>query len=171
MTDLIDNDDVDRLVRIIASLEASSFDYLQLRVGDLDVVLGKGDPAAAQTPAAIAPAAVATTAPAAVATPSPTVVATAAPAAAPSAPPAPAQTGSAITAPIMGIFYAQPAPGEPPYVAVGDVVTPETTVGLIEVMKTFNSVTAGVAGTITEVCVVNHDFVEYEQPLFRVQPD
>jgi acetyl-CoA carboxylase biotin carboxyl carrier protein len=50
-------------------------------------------------------------------------------------------------------------------------VSKDATVGLIEVMKVFNAVTAGVEGIIAEVCVQNGQFVEYGQPLFLVTPD
>ncbi len=75
-----------------------------------------------------------------------------------------------IKAQIMGMFYAQPEPGSPPFVAVGAEVKADTTVCLIEVMKTFNAMTAGVKGVITEICVENSQMVEYGQVLFRVRP-
>jgi acetyl-CoA carboxylase biotin carboxyl carrier protein len=71
---------------------------------------------------------------------------------------------------IMGMFYAQPDPGSPPFVSVGTQVKEDTTVCLIEVMKTFNAIPAGVHGTVTEVCVNNAQLVEYGQVLFRVRP-
>ena len=70
----------------------------------------------------------------------------------------------------MGVFYAQPEPGAAPYVTVGSEVAADTTVGLVEVMKTFNAVTAGVAGTVIEVCAANNQFVEFGQAIFRVLP-
>ena len=77
---------------------------------------------------------------------------------------------NAIEAPMLGTFYRSPAPGEPPFVDVGSVVEPDTIVCIIEVMKMMNSVHAGVAGTIIEVCVENGEAVEYGTPLFRIQP-
>jgi acetyl-CoA carboxylase biotin carboxyl carrier protein len=70
----------------------------------------------------------------------------------------------------MGMFYPQPEPGSPPFVAVGTEVKEDTTVCLIEVMKTFNAVTAGVKGVITEICAESAQMVEYGQVLFRVRP-
>jgi acetyl-CoA carboxylase biotin carboxyl carrier protein len=75
-----------------------------------------------------------------------------------------------IVAPLLGRFYAQPEPGAPPFVTVGAAVTEETTVGLIEVMKTFHAVPAGVNGVVTEICVQDAQFIEYGQVLFRVRP-
>jgi acetyl-CoA carboxylase biotin carboxyl carrier protein len=75
-----------------------------------------------------------------------------------------------IEAPMIGTFYRAPGPGEPPFVEVGATVEPTTVVCIIEVMKMMNSVPAGVAGTVVEVCRENAQPVEYGQPLFRVQP-
>ena len=74
----------------------------------------------------------------------------------------------AITAPMLGTFYRASAPGEPPFVEVGDEVSPDTVVCLIEVMKMMNSVEAGVSGTIVEVCAENASLVEFGARLFRV---
>jgi acetyl-CoA carboxylase biotin carboxyl carrier protein len=76
-----------------------------------------------------------------------------------------------ISAPMLGTFYRAEAPGAPAFVAVGTRVESHTVVCLIEVMKMMNSVPAGVAGTIVEVCVENAQLVEYGVPLFHVEPD
>ena len=75
-----------------------------------------------------------------------------------------------ITAPMVGTFYVAPEPGAPPYVQEGAQVEEESTVGLIEVMKVFNAVTAGVQGMVSEICVKNGQFVEFGQTLFRIKP-
>jgi acetyl-CoA carboxylase biotin carboxyl carrier protein len=75
-----------------------------------------------------------------------------------------------IEAPLLGTFYRAPEPGAPPFVDVGASVEPDTVVCLIEVMKMMNSVPAGVAGTIVEVCAENAEPVEYGAPLFQVRP-
>ena len=74
----------------------------------------------------------------------------------------------AVRAPMLGIFYRNPSPDDPPFVEVGDQVEPGQTVGLIEVMKTYNEVTAMVAGTVEELLVEDGAFVEYNQPLLRL---
>jgi acetyl-CoA carboxylase biotin carboxyl carrier protein len=74
-----------------------------------------------------------------------------------------------IEAPMLGTFYRAEAPGAEPFVDVGARVEPETVVGIIEVMKMMNSVHAGVAGTIVEVCAGNAEPVEYGAALFRVE--
>ena len=78
---------------------------------------------------------------------------------------------AAIPAPMVGTFYPAPQPGAPPFVSPGDRVEPDTTVGLIEVMKVFTAVAAGVAGTIEEALAGEAQGVEYGEPLFLVRPD
>ncbi len=77
----------------------------------------------------------------------------------------------AITAPLLGTFYRASEPGAPPYVEIGVRVGPNDTVGLIEVMKVFTAVPAGVEGEIVDVCVENGRLVEYGETLFLVRPD
>ena len=74
-----------------------------------------------------------------------------------------------IESPMIGTFYRAPEPGAQPFVDVGARVEPETVVCIIEVMKMMNSVRAGVAGTIVEVCSENAQPVEYGTALFRVE--
>jgi acetyl-CoA carboxylase biotin carboxyl carrier protein len=78
--------------------------------------------------------------------------------------------GSAIESPMVGTFYAASAPDAPPFVSVGSVVRAETIVCVIEAMKVFTEIPAGLSGTITEVLVKNGQSVEFAQPLFRVDP-
>jgi len=166
----LSDDDVQQITKLVETLENSSFDFLQVEMGDLKVTLGKGDapPVGAAPVAAPVPAAVAAAVPAAAQPAAP------APAPVPATPPpptAPAEDGTvAITAPMLGRFYAQSEPGADPFVKVGGEVTEETTVALIEVMKLFTNVPANVRGTVTEVCVANEEMVEYGQVLFRVRP-
>ena len=62
-----------------------------------------------------------------------------------------------------------PLPGEPPFVEVGDTVTEDSVIGIIEVMKLMNSVRAGVAGTVVAILAQNGSAVEEDQPLIRVR--
>lgn len=75
-----------------------------------------------------------------------------------------------VTAPIVGTFYASPAPDAPPYVKVGDRVETGAVLCIIEAMKLMNEIEAEVAGTVAEVLVRNEEPVEYGQPLFRIEP-
>jgi len=83
--------------------------------------------------------------------------------------PAPAATGPEITAPMLGVVYQRPGPDQPPFVQVGDTVTPDTTVAIIEVMKLMNPVAAGVHGVVAEVCVPDGAMVEHGDVLFRLR--
>ena len=77
----------------------------------------------------------------------------------------------AIRAPCLGTFYNAPKPGAPPFVSIGQSVSLDTEVCLIEVMKLFTTVRAGVIGTIRELLVADTELVEFDQPLFYVEPD
>ncbi|MCE9532382.1 MAG: acetyl-CoA carboxylase biotin carboxyl carrier protein [Planctomycetes bacterium] len=90
------------------------------------------------------------------------------PTAAPTAPP-PSKFVE-IKSPMVGTFYAKPAPDKDDYVKVGSRVTAETVVCKIEAMKIFNDLAAGHSGVIAEICIQNGQFVEYDQVLFRVEP-
>lgn len=76
----------------------------------------------------------------------------------------------AVRAPNLGTFYRAPKPGAAPYVEVGQSVQPNTEVCLIEVMKLFTPVKAGLSGRIVRVCVEDGKMVEYDVPLFYVEP-
>ena len=76
-----------------------------------------------------------------------------------------------IVSPLVGTFYTAPSPDADPYVGVGSKVSAETIVCIVEAMKVFNEIPAGIGGTIRELLVENGAPVEYGQPLFRVEPD
>ena len=75
----------------------------------------------------------------------------------------------AINAPMVGTFYKSPSPEEDAYVQVGDKVTNESTVCILEAMKLFNEIQAEVSGEIVEILVEDGQMVEYGQPLFKVK--
>ena len=115
---------------------------------------------AAPAPVAAAPAPVA-------AAPAPV----AAPAAAPAAP-APAAEDNLITvkSPMIGTFYRASSPDKPPFVEVGQSIKPGDNICIIEAMKLFNEIEAEVSGKIVKVLVDDATPVEYDQPLFLVEP-
>ena len=76
----------------------------------------------------------------------------------------------AVGAPMLGTFYRASAPGENPFVEVGDKVSATDTVCLVEVMKLFNSVKAGVAGTVVSILVENASMVEFDQAMVIIDP-
>ena len=84
-------------------------------------------------------------------------------------PPAiPASPGVVIESPMVGTYYASSSPDVPPFVSVGSAVREDTTVCVIEAMKVFTDIPAGVSGTIAEILVKNGQSVEFGQALFRV---
>jgi len=90
-------------------------------------------------------------------------------AAAPVAAPAPASNLTEIKSPIVGTFYASPSPDSPPFVSVGQTVTPDTVVCIVEAMKVMNEIKAEVSGVIAEIAADNGKPVQFGQALFRVK--
>ena len=84
---------------------------------------------------------------------------------------APADGLIPIAAPNLGTFYRAPKPGAAPYVEVGQEIGEATEVCLIEVMKLFTPVRAGVSGRIAKACVEDGEMVEFGAPLFLVEPE
>jgi acetyl-CoA carboxylase biotin carboxyl carrier protein len=76
----------------------------------------------------------------------------------------------AIRAPMLGVFYRAAAPGEKPFVEVGQRVRADDTVCLIEVMKLFNSIRAGVDGEVIKILVDNGSLIEFDHPLIFIKP-
>lgn len=76
----------------------------------------------------------------------------------------------AIKSPMIGTFYRKPSPDKPSFVNVGDDVKSDTVVCMIEAMKLFNEIEAEMAGKIVKVLVDDGSPVEYDQPLFLVDP-
>lgn len=100
----------------------------------------------------------------------------AAPAVAPAAPEpaaqapaaAPEPKGAEVTAPMVGVFYAAPAPGDEPFAHVGSKVKAGETLCIIEAMKVLNEVTAEADGEVLEICVADGDLVEFGSCLMRI---
>lgn len=105
------------------------------------------------------PAATAASAPAAVATPAAT---------APTAPKA--DNLITIKSPMIGTFYRRPSPDKPNFVDIGTEIVPGKTVCIIEAMKLFNEIEAEISGTIVKLLVEDNSPVEYDQPLYLVEP-
>ena len=77
--------------------------------------------------------------------------------------------GEEIVSPMVGTFYSSPDPDSPAFVSVGDEVSEDTTVCIMEAMKIFNEIKAQVSGKIVKVLVKSGDPVEFGQPLFIVK--
>jgi len=86
----------------------------------------------------------------------------------------PAETGSGLPAghvvksPMVGTFYASPAPDKPPFVTVGQTVKAGDTLGIIEAMKMFNPIEADASGTVLAITCESGQPVEFDQPLFVI---
>lgn len=114
------------------------------------------------------------------AAPAPVVTMAAAPAAAPAAPAAPATPAApaagdtskyvTVKSPMIGTFYRASSPDKPDFVNVGDEIKPGKVLCIIEAMKLFNEIESEVSGKIVKVLVDNATPVEYDQPLFLVDP-
>lgn len=110
-------------------------------------------------------------APAQIAAPAP-VAQAAAPVPPAESAPAPAASSNLveIKSPMIGTFYRTPNPDSPNFVNVGDKVKQGDTVCIVEAMKLFNEIESEISGTIVEVLIDNASPVEYDQPLFLVDP-
>ncbi|MFD1293254.1 acetyl-CoA carboxylase biotin carboxyl carrier protein [Lutibacter holmesii] len=75
-----------------------------------------------------------------------------------------------ITSPIIGTFYRKPSPDKPMFVEVGDVVSEDTVVCIVEAMKLFNEIESEVSGKIVKILVEDGTPVEFGQPLYLVDP-
>jgi acetyl-CoA carboxylase biotin carboxyl carrier protein len=76
-----------------------------------------------------------------------------------------------VRAPLPGTFYRAPRPGAAPFVEVGSRVSADSVVGIVETMKLMNSVHAGVAGTVAEICLGNAEFAAHGATLVRIEVD
>lgn len=152
--------DIDTLVVLFSK---SGWDEMHIEIDGEELFLST-DPQARAAPPVAAPAAQAP----AEAAPAPVAAAPAAAAGAgPHARPA---HWVAIKAANLGTFYKASGPDAPPYVTLGANVTPDSEVCMIEVMKLFTTIRAGVAGTVREICVTDGQMVEFGQDLMWIEP-
>jgi acetyl-CoA carboxylase biotin carboxyl carrier protein len=150
--------DIRKVKKLIELLEESNINELEITEGEESVRISRGAPA--QAYAAPAPAPVA----------QPVPVAAAAPAAV-AAEPAPASdepAGHIVRSPMVGTFYASPAPGAGAFVGVGSAVKVGDVLCIIEAMKMMNQIEADKAGTIGAILVEDGEPIEYDQPLFTI---
>lgn len=150
-------DDLLRIVELIKSTE--HFSEFRLKVGDIELELRhrKSGTATPVSPPVTAGASAPTAA-----TPGGRMP--------PAAPAEWPQGAIVIRSPMVGTFYRAPAPGAPPFVEVGQAVKPDAVVGIIEVMKLMNSISADVHGTVAQILVGDASLVEAGQALIVIQP-
>jgi len=148
--DVFDVKKIRRLVQLMKDHELSEIDLEQ---GEQRIRLRRGG----DGPVMVAQPVAAVPAPAAAAVPG----------ASEAAPTTDANIG-VIESPMVGTFYTASSPDLPDFVKVGDHVGPDSTVCIVEAMKVFNEIPAGISGKIVSVLVENGDPVEYGQTLYRV---
>lgn len=149
--------DVGKIRRLVELMNEHDLTEIDLREADVRIRLRKGrETVLASLASAAAPAAAA---PVAAAQP---------PQQPPSEKPADEEYVVYIKSIMVGTFFSAPSPDAPPFVKVGDHVGPDTAVCIIEAMKVFNEIPAGLSGQIMAVLAQNGDAVEYGQPLFKV---
>lgn len=150
--------DIRKVKKLIELLDESGIAEIEITEGDDSVRISRYAQGAAPVVAAAPPP------------PAPAPAATS-PASADSgatAPAEPAEDGVAVTAPMVGTYYASPSPGAPAYVQVGDQVSIGDTLCIVEAMKMMNQIESEVAGTVKSIRVQNGDPVEYGQVLFVI---
>jgi len=143
--------DIRKVKKLIELLEESDLAEIEISEGDDSVRISRYSQTAAPAPIA--------------------------PTAAPMAPvtdaaadkPAPQPDGTVINAPMVGTYYASPAPGAKPFLQVGSEVQVGDVLCIIEAMKMMNQIEAEIAGRVVSVLVENGDPVEFGQPLFVIE--
>ena len=154
--------DIRKVKKLIELLEESGVSEIEIKEGEESVRISRHPTGVVH--AFSAPPAYAAPPPAAVGAPA--GAAAAPPAAAPAAAHSP---DSAVTAPMVGTFYASPAPGAKPFVEIGSEVRPGDVLCIIEAMKMMNQIESDKAGKVVSILVKNGDPVEFGQTLFIIE--
>lgn len=155
--------DVERIRQLVEMMKEHDLNEVSLKHGDRRIRLRRKDE----------PAPVVVSAPAAAPGVIPAVAGSPVPAAAPATPTPPAEAVdgdniSVVTSPMVGTFYSKPNPNAETYVKVGDHVEADTIVCVVEAMKMFNEIPAGISGKVVAVLVKNEEAVDVNKPLFKV---
>ena len=158
--------DLKEIQSLVKLVSGSKVDHLEIDKKDFSIKIKKNSGKTEVVSVAQAPVAqsVAASAPAA---PAPAAPAASAPAEKPAEE---AISGTEIKSPMIGTFYRSPTPDKPYFVEVGDEVRVGQTICIVEAMKLFNEIESEVAGRIVKVCVDDASPVEYDQPLFIIEP-
>ncbi len=158
-----------QIQELIKTINKSSISELSIEDGDFKITI-KQEFSAGQVTYAMPAAPAMPMAMPQMAAPAPAAPAAAAPA--PAAPAADAGSSKAVTvkSPMIGTFYRSPGPDKPVFVNVGDEVKAGQVVCIIEAMKLFNEIECEVSGRVVKVLVDDSSPVEYDQPLFLVEP-
>jgi acetyl-CoA carboxylase biotin carboxyl carrier protein len=165
----MDIKDIQNLIKFVAKSGASE---VKLEMEDVKITIKTGgDAERMETPVYSAPHAVVHAAPAALQAPAPVAAAPVAESApAPAAPESDNDKYITVKSPIIGTFYRKPSPDKAVFVEVGDSVSPGSVLCVIEAMKLFNEIESEVSGKIVKVLVDDSSPVEFDQPLFLIDP-
>jgi acetyl-CoA carboxylase biotin carboxyl carrier protein len=143
--------DVEKLKAIVELLSETDITRLDWQNGDERLILRRGHPVAIAPPAPLAVA------------PLPQVaVAVKEPDQQPKL--------AVITSPLVGTFFRSPSPDDPPFVEIGQRVEPGQVLCIVEAMKLMNQIKSEVTGRLVDILVKNGQAVEFDQPLFRIDP-
>lgn len=151
--------DVEHIEQIIQLMERHNLSEVNLQQGDEKIKLSRGSAAPVPMAAPVAPPSGATP------------LAPPAPAPVHQAPAAADPPGNSVTinAPMVGTFYCRANPDSEPFVKIGDRVSEDTIVCIVEAMKVFNEIPAECKGKIVEILVDDQEPVDFGKPMFRVQ--
>ena len=160
--------DVDRIRRLVELMEQHDLREVDLRQSEQRIRLCRGAEMVYASPGSLPGSS-----PAAAAPPAPAAAWNAAspvPAVAPAGPPADAVEEHIVIvrSPMVGTFYARPNPNAEPFVKIGAMVAPDTTVCIIEAMKVFNEIPAETRGKIIAILVDDEEPVDHGRPLFKI---
>lgn len=151
--------DIRKVKKLIELLEESDVVELEIKEGEESVRISRGKAASMSMPMAMAPVAAPISAP----------VAPAQTAASDTDRSEPSYDGHVVESPMVGTYYEAPAPGNPPFVKIGQRVNVGETLCIIEAMKILNQIESDVAGEVKAILCKNGDPVEYGQKLFVIK--
>jgi acetyl-CoA carboxylase biotin carboxyl carrier protein len=154
--------DLRKIKTLIDLLEQSGISELEVKEGEESVRIARHPTGQAAPMMHYAPPPM--PAPAPIAGPAPAA------GAAPAAKPAPSSKAHSVKSPMVGTFYRAPSPGAKSFVEVGQTVKQGQTICIIEAMKMLNQIEADASGTISEILVENGQPVQFDQPLFMIDP-
>ena len=146
--------DIRKVKKLIELLEQSNINELEINEGDESVRISRGATAVTYAAPPIAAPVAAASAPIAVAEAA--------------APAGEELTGHAVKSPMVGTFYASPAPDSPQFVSVGQTVAAGDVICIIEAMKMMNQIEADKAGTIGAILIEDGEAVEFDQPIVTI---
>jgi acetyl-CoA carboxylase biotin carboxyl carrier protein len=144
---------------ILSILDSSSFDSIEIQIGDMKLAARKSGPLPRNgAPATPAAAGIASSQRIKTSAADEGLIA--------------ADEGLIeVNAPILGAFYSAPEPGAAPFVKEGDLINTNTTIGIIEVMKVFNNIKADKGGIVARCLIQDGAFVEFGQPILLLHPE